>query len=147
MTPRLQNCDFRCNHCGNFVSALSLLCGVNNRNHCPNCLWSRHLDLAAAGDRLSACKAPMQPLGLTMKPGHNKYARAGGELMLIHACLDCGRISMNRIAADDDVDSLFAVFVSSFGLSSHSGQELLNNGIRLLGSQDLPMVRRQLLGK
>ncbi len=94
--------DFKCAHCHVFVSSAHLISGVNNRNHCPYCLWSCHLDLYAAGDRLSACKAPMRPIGLTMKTGRNKYQRESrGELMLVHQCTDCGTLSINRIAADD----------------------------------------------
>jgi hypothetical protein len=48
---------------------------VRNRNHCPYCLWSRCLDLFRAGDRLSACKAPMQPVGLALKHTRKKYGR------------------------------------------------------------------------
>src|SRR4026209_2498083 len=99
--------DFRCAHCRNIVSVTHLLSGVNNRNHCPYCLWSRHLDLYSAGDRLSACKAKMKPIGLTMKKGRNKY-RPGprGELMLVHACTECNAVSINRIAADDDPETV-----------------------------------------
>jgi hypothetical protein len=65
------------------------------------------MDLLAAGDRLSACQAPMRPLGLTLKKSHKKYSRAGsGELMLVHVCTDCGKVAINRIAADDDVEML-----------------------------------------
>ncbi|HEY4722578.1 MAG TPA: RNHCP domain-containing protein, partial [Anaerolineae bacterium] len=67
--------DFVCVHCRNFVSAQAVLSGVRNRNHCPYCLSSRHLDLYAAGDRLSACKARMKPIGLTLKRQSKKYAR------------------------------------------------------------------------
>src|SRR5690349_24303189 len=99
--------DFRCAHCHAMVSSAHLLSGVNNRNHCPYCLWSCHLDLYAAGDRLSACKAPMKPVGLTMKTGRNKYKRdTRGELMLIHQCSDCMIVSINRIAADDEPDKI-----------------------------------------
>ena len=84
------NSDFTCVHCGNYVSAGQMLAGVQNRNHCPYCLWSRHLDLFKAGDRMAACKAPMQPIGLTLKAGHKKYASAtGGEMMLVHICSGC----------------------------------------------------------
>ena len=90
--------DFRCAHCHVLVSSAQLLSGVNNRNHCPYCLWSCHLDLYAAGDRLSACKAPMKPIGLTMKKSRNKYRlEARGELMLIHECVDCKTLSINRM--------------------------------------------------
>src|SRR5512146_1804775 len=109
--------DFRCAHCHMLVSSAHQLSGVNNRNHCPYCLWSCHLDLFAAGDRLSACKAPMKPIGLTMKRGRNKYQReARGELMLIHECIECRTLSINRIAADDDSETVMAVFRESFAL-------------------------------
>jgi hypothetical protein len=76
--------DFTCAHCHVIVSSAHILSGVNNRNHCPYCLWSCHLDLYVAGDRLSACKGQMEPIGLTLKMGRNKYQRvARGELMLV----------------------------------------------------------------
>src|SRR4030065_2106742 len=81
---------FRCCYCRAFVHTLPRLAGVKNRNHCPYCLWSRHVDLLQAGDRMSACKAIMQPIGLTVKQGRNKYGNyRSGELMLIHRCY-CG---------------------------------------------------------
>jgi len=110
--------DFKCGYCGNFVSAAHVLSGVNNRNHCPYCLWSRHLDLFVAGDRLSACKGQMKPIGLTMKRSRNKYQiKSRGELMLIHECVDCRSLSINRIAADDDSDSVMEVFQDSLTLN------------------------------
>jgi hypothetical protein len=91
-------------HCLNFVPAAHFISDDNNRNHCPYCLWSCLLDLFAAEDRLSACKGQMKPIGLTMKKGRNKYQLGGrGELMLIHECIECGSLSINRIATDDDL--------------------------------------------
>ena len=73
-SPRAQPSEISgARHCHVIVSSAHLLSGVNNRNHCPYCLWSCHLDLYTAGDRLSACKAPMKPIGLTMKRSRNKY--------------------------------------------------------------------------
>jgi DNA-directed RNA polymerase subunit RPC12/RpoP len=146
MSARSSNNDFRCLHCSNHVSAMAELSGVRNRNHCPACLWSRHLDLYAAGDRLSACKAPMRPIGLTMKPGHNKYARAGGELMLVHSCEDCGRLSINRIAADDDAQTLAGIFTISLSLPFGIRTSLLKSGIHLLERGSETILQRQLLG-
>ena len=146
MTARSSNNDFRCLHCSNFVSAMVVASGVHNRNHCPYCLWSRHLDLVAAGDRLSACKAPMRPIGLTMKPGHNKYVPCGGELMLVHSCEGCGRLSINRIAADDDAQTLVGIFSSSSALSFGIRKILLASGIRLLERGSEKIIQRQLQG-
>lgn len=139
--------DFRCRHCRNPVSAMSMLSGVNNRNHCPYCLWSCHLDLFAAGDRLSACKGQMKPIGLTMKKSRNKYRlESRGELMLIHECIECNTLSINRIAADDDPESIMAVFHGSL-LDNCQLQGLCQKqGIALLGADQNGLVYTQLYG-
>ena len=134
-------CDFTCGHCGGFVSAMHELSGVNNRNHCPYCLWSRHLDLYSAGDRLSACKAGMQPVGLTMKRGWNKYASSPrGELMLVHECVECGSVSINRIAGDDDPEAILQVFRASPGYDREDEE------IVMLKAEDKQQVEVQLFG-
>lgn len=139
--------DFKCAHCGHIVSSAHWLAGVNHRNHCPYCLWSRHLDLYSAGDRLSACKAPMQPLALTAKRSRNKYARGHGELMLVHLCTDCGNITINRIAADDDAGTLLEVFEESLALPTRTLDLLLNDGIEILSREAFPQLQLQLFGR
>ncbi len=140
--------DFRCAHCHVMVSSAHLLSGVNNRNHCPYCLWSCHLDLFAAGDRLSACKAPMRPSGLTMKRSRNKYQREmRGELMLIHQCTACGVLAINRIAADDDSETVIAVFQESFVLDRQLHTLCQQHGIAILEEEHTEMVRTQLYGR
>jgi hypothetical protein len=130
------------------VSSAHLLSGVNNRNHCPYCLWSCHLDLFTAGDRLSACKAPMKPIGLTMKRGRNKYQReARGELMLIHQCVECNALSINRIAADDDSATVMTVFEESLRLDHRMHILCQENGIVLLKGEDAKIVHTQLYGR
>ena len=138
--------DFRCAYCGYIVSSAHRLSGVNNRNHCPYCLWSRHLDLYAAGDRLSACKAPMQPAALTTKRSRNKYRHGHGELMLVHLCTDCGYVSVNRIAADDDADTLLEIFNASLTLPARTRELLLGDGIDILPPESLPSLQIQLFG-
>ena len=140
------NADFTCKHCGALVSACSGLSGVINRNHCPYCLHSRHLDLFEAGDRLSACKALMVPIGLTLKKSRDKYAKgAQGELMLVHWCEGCERISINRIAADDDPILLMEVFDKCF-----ENQKFFilceNQGIHLLQKNDRSEIQTRLYG-
>ena len=139
--------DFKCGHCLAFVSSSHQLSGVHNRNHCPYCLWSCHLDLYAAGDRLSACKAGMKPIGLTMKASRNKYRlESRGELMLIHECTECRSISINRIAADDDPSNILTVFQES--LARHHQIKLVCNqiGILPLNADDVEMIKSQLYG-
>lgn len=139
--------DFKCAHCHVIVSSAHVLSGVNNRNHCPYCLWSCHLDLYAAGDRLSACKAPMKPVGLTMKAGRNKYQRnARGELMLIHQCTECKSLSINRIAADDDSETVLTVFQESFTAGHQLQMQCQENGIMMLKLEDTRFLQAQLYG-
>jgi hypothetical protein len=139
--------DFKCAHCRALVSSAHLLSGVNNRNHCPYCLWSCHLDLYAAGDRLSACKSPMKPIGLTLKMGRNKYRReARGELMLVHECSGCKVLSINRIAADDDSGTIMAVFQESLALDQQLHTLCQEHGIVMLKAEDLKIVHTQLHG-
>ena len=86
------NADFRCQHCGAYVSASRVLSGVSNRNHCPYCLWSRHLDLFEAGDRLAACKAPMRPVGLHAEPCEPVCVNGGLTCYIaVHRLLPGGR--------------------------------------------------------
>lgn len=147
MNPSQTFGEFKCAHCGYIVSSERWLSGVNNRNHCPYCLWSRHLDLYSAGDRLSACKAAMQPVALTIKRSRNKYRRGGGELMLVHQCTECGEFSINRIAADDDARTLLEVFQISSVLPIKTRSSLLNSEIEILSTESLPVVQLQLFGE
>jgi hypothetical protein len=83
---------FKCGHCKQFIGAP--LAGGRQRNHCPNCLYSRHVDDTAPGDRKSDCHALMKPIGL--------ITRRNGEEAIVHRCLGCGKEGPNRIAADDN---------------------------------------------
>jgi hypothetical protein len=139
--------SFLCKHCHALVSTASFLSGVQNRNHCPYCLWSRHLDLFAAGDRLSACKAPMRPIGLTFKSTPKKYGSGNGELMLIHVCTECESLSINRVAADDDLQTIYRVFEASFQLDVCLQTRLDIHGIRALTEEDRELVITQLFGQ
>jgi hypothetical protein len=134
--------------CHNFVSAEPALSGVHNRNHCPYCLSSRHLDLFEAGDRLSACKSNMRPVALTLKKTTKKYSRAGqGELLLVHLCGECSKLSINRIAADDDIATVLEIFEGSRELDKGTKSTLTQSGIAILETGHLPFVREQLLGR
>jgi RNHCP domain len=140
--------DFRCLVCHNPVSGLSLVSGVQHRNHCPYCLWSRCLDLYAPGDRLSACKAGMRPVGLALKRTNKKYgSEKSGELMLVHACSECGKVSLNRLAADDDAQTVLEIFDASLALEASIRARLAENGILTLQRSDFHILRTRLFGK
>lgn len=141
------NADFTCQHCGRFVSARTAISGVVNRNHCPYCLHSRHVDLFEAGDRLCACKAPMAPVGLSLKKTRDKYApHRQGELMLVHRCMACGDLSINRIAADDDPAGLMAIYEASLKCRDSLEAACRAMDIVLLAGEDAAVVRSRLFG-
>lgn len=89
---------FRCRHCHHLIGPLPS--GGHHRNHCPMCLYSRHVD-NTIGDRLSECRARMEPIGFFQRPN--------GEYVLVHRCLGCGLERFNRIAADDNFDFMLTL--------------------------------------
>ena len=91
--------SFKCGHCNRFIGPLPS--GGHHRNHCPLCLYSRHVDDRRSGDRASACGSLMQPIGAFQRPN--------GEHVIVHRCLGCGFERFNRIAADDDFDLVLAL--------------------------------------
>ena len=84
--------DFRCVSCRLDVSLDAP--GSAHRNHCPNCLTSLHVDRRTPGDRAADCRGRMEALSLTARPD--------GEWLIIHQCLTCSGLSVNRIAGDDN---------------------------------------------
>lgn len=67
--------------------------GTAHRNHCPNCLYSKHVDDRIPGDRAAECGARMEPLSIAV--------RGDGEWVIIHRCTGCDELSANRVAGDD----------------------------------------------
>ena len=67
--------------------------GTQHRNHCPNCLWSRHVDSDVPGDRAADCAAAMEPIAISV--------RGDGEWVLVHRCRGCDHLRLNRTAGDD----------------------------------------------
>lgn len=76
---------FICGHCGKEVEPL----GYTSRNHCPYCLWSRHLD-ELPGDRLSECRGLMEPV--LAEPDAKK------GYIITHRCTKCGALRRNKAA-------------------------------------------------
>lgn len=90
--------SFTCNGCGRLVTPDGA--SSAHRNHCPNCLCSKHVD-NEPGDRESDCGGLMEPIAV--------WVRKGGEWALIHRCRICGALSSNRIAADDNPMKLMSI--------------------------------------
>ncbi|MDX9856009.1 MAG: RNHCP domain-containing protein [Parcubacteria group bacterium] len=85
--------DFICKNCGTKVK------GGGYTNHCPDCLWSRHVDINP-GDRLSECGGMMEPIGIDQKKGN---------YIILHKCIKCGYEKRNRTAEGDDFDAILKV--------------------------------------
>lgn len=133
---------FRCSHCKRFV-VINDIMGTANRNHCNLCLWSKHVD-EAKGDRQAACKGGMKPIGLTFK--HEGYSRIG-EIMLIHLCLVCQKISINRIARDDPEDRILEIFIRSLSLNEMLQTRLSKADIYVLDEIDKQELFSQIFGE
>ena len=84
---------FICAHCGREVEPL----GYTSRNHCPYCLYSRHLDVNP-GDRASDCGGLMRPVAVTSHPKKG--------FVITHKCTLCGSERNNKMQADDDTSLL-----------------------------------------
>ena len=91
---------FRCKRCRLDVPMHAP--GTRHRNHCPLCLWSRHLDVAP-GDRAAGCAGQMEPIGVTVQ--------RDGEWSLVHRCGSCSHVRLNRIAGDDNPLTLMQLAV------------------------------------
>ncbi len=85
--------DFTCEHCGHQVA------GTGYTNHCPVCLWSKHVDVNP-GDRQSDCGGLMKPVSIEQKRG---------GFVILHRCQTCGHTKRNKTAPDDDMDTIIAI--------------------------------------
>lgn len=85
--------DFICENCGKPVS------GNGYTNHCPNCLFSKHVDINP-GDRNCLCHGLMEPIAIesTCK-GHT----------IVHRCQRCGRVKRNKSVTGDSFEALLSV--------------------------------------
>ena len=85
--------NFTCNNCGFFVK------GDGYTNHCPKCLWSRHVDINP-GDRAETCGGMMRPIGVEkIKKGFD----------IIYRCEKCFKKRQNISGAGDDFDVLVKI--------------------------------------
>ncbi len=80
----------------------------------------------------------MKPIGLTQT--------SDGELMIVHLCLSCGKISGNRIAGDDNPYALISLLEESRTLDTEIIAKLTNMGITLLTQEDKYEVLTTLYG-
>ena len=128
---------FLCNNCKKLVNESGNI-GTLHRNHCPYCLFSKHLDDKKPGDRESKCHGKMEPIALAYKKD--------GEIMLVHKCEVCADISTNRISADDSEEEILNVFNKSILNNEKERFIQAKRNLRILGKEDETEVRKQLFG-
>jgi hypothetical protein len=97
MSRREENTGFTCENCDRVILPLS---NGSYRNHCPFCLYSKHVD-GKPGDRREYCGGLMQPIRITYKSGKG--------LQIIHRCLACGAEKANKVAGDTNQPDDFEV--------------------------------------
>ena len=85
--------DFECENCGEKIT------GDGYTNHCPICLWSKHVDVNP-GDRASRCGGLMEPF---------EIEKIGQEISITHKCIKCGYKKKNKSSEDDDYNEILEI--------------------------------------
>jgi hypothetical protein len=85
--------DFVCEHCGARVQ------GDGYTNHCPRCLWSKHVDVHP-GDRAAPCGAMMEPIALQ---GSTPL------YVIVHRCVACGFERRNSVDRNDSAEAILTL--------------------------------------
>ncbi len=82
--------QFVCENCSKLVSPL----GYTARDHCPYCLYSKHVDIMP-GDRENKCQGLLKPHGIEKFKDTYK---------IIYKCEKCHQNHKNIIAKDDSME-------------------------------------------
>ena len=89
--------NFTCEHCGANVV------GDGYTNHCPQCLWSRHVDNNPV-DRESDCGGMMEPIAIeSKKDGY----------IITHKCQKCGKTIRQHSAENDNFDAILKISLAT----------------------------------
>lgn len=91
--------DFICKKCGARVT------GSGYTNHCPKCLWSKHVD-QHPGDRSSLCGGSMEPIGVSVF--------SSDTFRILHKCKLCGFTRAQNAAKEDSIKRLIELSASPF---------------------------------
>lgn len=94
--------DFICEKCGTSVK------GNGYTNHCPACLWSKHVD-KTPGDRAEECGGLMKPIGVEVK--HGEIDR------VILKCQTCSFERPAPVLPEDNREELIKISVQDPRLS------------------------------
>lgn len=85
--------NFGCENCGTNVS------GNGYTNHCPECLWSKHVDINP-GDRAATCGGLMKPTAIENE---------NGEYVVTHTCVKCKYSKRNKVSPNDNFDTVVKI--------------------------------------
>ena len=85
--------NFTCEKCREEVV------GTGYTNHCPKCLWSKHVDINP-GDRAEKCGGMMCPI---------KIQNEKGKFYVIHKCVKCGEERRKILEKRDSFDTALEV--------------------------------------
>lgn len=89
--------EFVCKNCNTLVKPLK----YSARDHCPNCLYSLHID-NNPGDRACTCNGFLIPIGV------EKYK---DTYKIIYKCDKCNTIKKNICAKDDNINEIIRLSV------------------------------------
>lgn len=90
--------EFICENCGKLINKLS----YTARDHCPYCLYSKHVDVFP-GDRSNSCKGLLKPVGI------EKFKHT---YKIIYKCEKCNKLHKNIIANDDNMDLIIKLSIA-----------------------------------
>ena len=89
--------EFICENCKKKVDKLN----YTARDHCPNCLYSKHVDINP-GDRANKCCGLLVPVGI------EKYKNT---YKIIYKCNRCNQFHKNIVAVDDSMDEIIKLSI------------------------------------
>lgn len=95
MTKKFQRTieDFTCEKCSEEVK------GSGYTNHCPVCLWSKHVDINP-GDREAQCGGLMEPISIETEKD---------EYVITHHCEKCGHTKRNKSVPGDNFAEILRI--------------------------------------
>jgi len=73
--------------------------GNGYTNHCPKCLWSKHVDVNP-GDRAGKCGGMMKP---------TSFEKRSKDYVIVHLCTLCGFERKNNFTKEDNFEILLAL--------------------------------------
>ena len=86
--------NFVCQKCGEETK------GDGYTDHCPNCLWGKHVDEVIPGDRASDCGGLMEPIRVI-------YEKE--EYKIEYRCMKCGHEFRVRSGDGDNREKLITL--------------------------------------